>query len=180
MKIAVDIDGPLAKLHEKYKEFCMEKYGEYVHGIDDNRLEEFHILHTDDIGVEDGAIDGIAELHKHHDLHIISARPSFIVDRTIKWLDRYFPQKFKTFNFTNFNRNGNKYDACKKLECSILIEDDIKLFLRDFKDDILVLLYTKPWNIEEVLKRNMIRVNGWKNITELFSNGLTHLNYQKV
>ncbi|MEW6063006.1 MAG: hypothetical protein AB1571_01380 [Nanoarchaeota archaeon] len=166
--IGVDIDGPLAKFIEKYRKFCINNYGDFKIGyIDELRLGAFFNSDDfDEIEVEEGSIDGIEKLSRHYELHIISGRTFYMREKTEKWIKRHFWGKFKSLNFINLNRNGSKYDVCKRLDCGILIEDE-KYFLNGIKSDVLVIFYRTPYNIDVEPNPNIKIVNSWKEITDL-------------
>jgi len=169
--IGVDIDGVLNNFMEDYKKFCNDKYGNFQMGIiNEERLRAFYESDIfNKLPPENGSLGGIEKLSKHYNLHIVSARPFYMKESTIMWLENYFPKMFKSFNFTNLNEDGDKCDICKKLECILIIEDEVTFMKNLKKDDknFKVYLYTRDYNINIKSEPNIIRIDNWKKIIDL-------------
>lgn len=127
--------------------------------------------HDETVPVE-GAIDGIPILRNHHDLVIVTARPSEMEERTHTWITRNFgTDVFKGVHFANVFKEGNGR-SCKKSE--ICDEIGVKKFVEDNLDNAFdiggngrpVYLFNKPWNAipSKPLPSNIIRVFSWNDV----------------
>jgi uncharacterized protein len=118
-----------------------------------------------------GSVDGISALKNDHTLHIITARPEQIKEKTFEWLDTYFPNVFEKVIFTNlFYGEGvkrKKSDVCKELGVEVFIEDAFHNAHDVANAGIPVLLLDQPWNQNHTdLPPLVTRVHSWPEIVE--------------
>lgn len=119
-----------------------------------------------------GAKKGIEYLSKKHQLSAITSRPSHIEEKTLQWLDTYFPKQFLTIHHTNQVSLSNapkkkKSEICLELGIELLIDDHL-----DFASDVAsvgipVLLFNQPWNQTDKLPKGVRRVRSWKEISKM-------------
>lgn len=117
-----------------------------------------------------GAIEGIKNLKQYHNLHVITAKPEELKDKTSKWLNKHFPQMFDGIHFTNYyNGNGpkrTKGEVCRELNIEFFVDD----FLENVNDvsslGIPTLLFDAPWNHGEI-NPPIRRVYSWDEIVEI-------------
>jgi uncharacterized HAD superfamily protein len=138
------------------------------------RIEEFYT--TDDflnMKTVAGAVEGVKELAKAHELYVITSRPDFVEKQSRDWLDRYFPGRFKEFIILNHHFGGKdvqkKSDICRERKIDLMIDD-----LADYANDCAevckkVLLMERPWNEGKEIAPNVVRVKDWKEILNLLS-----------
>ncbi|MEX0933962.1 MAG: hypothetical protein WD003_01740 [Candidatus Paceibacterota bacterium] len=135
------------------------------------RMEEFYASPHHDEGVPiSGAVVAIDALKDTHELHIITARPSSAKEVSVRWLEKHFPNTFKSVHFTKHYYNEtskSKGDICRELDISIFIDD-----APHNVDDVApvvekVFLMHSPWNKEYTpAHTNVARVHSWKEIRE--------------
>ncbi|MDO8569682.1 MAG: hypothetical protein Q7R89_02835 [bacterium] len=120
----------------------------------------------------DGSVEGIKKLKQHHKLHVITAKPEELKDKTLEWLDKHFPQMFDGIHFTNhYNGNGlkrSKGEVCKELGIELFVDDFLENVNNVANFDIPALLFDAPWNQGEV-KLPITRVYSWDEIVDILS-----------
>jgi len=187
MKIGIDLDSvvanimtPLIDFHNKnyrtnlklsdHTTFLIEKIWRCSEEEAINRIFKFYQSgFMDKIKPMPGSVDGIEYLSKIHELHIITSRP-YITDKdTNHWVNKYFPNNFKTINHTNQGgKKGShkiyKSEVVKMLGISLFIEDHLDFAYDCASLDIKILLMNMPWNQTKKLPENIIRVYSWKEI----------------
>lgn len=113
-----------------------------------------------------GSIEGIQELAKKHELHLITARPDDIKETTLSWIKTHYPTVFKEIHFTNHWGNGvgnpkTKGEICKELNIDLMIEDCLEYALSITSKGIPVILMDQPWNQTNDSFKDIKRVNSW-------------------
>src|SRR5882762_3102397 len=73
------------------------------------------------------AIDTIHALSKYYDLHMVTGRADFLAESTLAMLARYFPDIFKSTQFTNFfgKQPRTKAAVCQELDADLPIDDHL-------------------------------------------------------
>ncbi len=128
--------------------------------------------HNVRISLVPGAKNGIdALLKKGYELHLVTARPTVIKPETELWINKHFPDKFtdlhNAFN-SNIHQEGSKkkkWEICKEIGASVLIEDHLENAIGCAENGIRVYLMDTPWNQTENLPPEVIRVKSWEEIT---------------
>lgn len=187
MKIAVDIDDTLAELQKSWLDYYNKVYGyeyifedikhpdfAYIEDVDRNeamkRLFEFYQSKAfDQLNTVFGAVEAIEKLAKKHELIIISARETSILEKSKKWLNKYFPDKFsKVIHLGNYSKKQkvNKYEKAKELEVDVFIEDNLEQANQLAENGISVLLLDKPWNREPYDSNLIRRMISWKEVNK--------------
>ncbi|HEX8763293.1 MAG TPA: hypothetical protein VF733_06090 [Candidatus Saccharimonadales bacterium] len=115
------------------------------------------------------AIDAISVLGKHHDLHVVTARSDILAHATTDMLTLYFPELFKTIEFTNFfgKAQRGKAQVCQALGADLLIDDNLhhtESVARCGMDALLFGHY--PWNQADITLPNIHRVKNWDEVLE--------------
>lgn len=190
MHIGVDIDSVLADivrpllLYHNKKYHTKTKYNELVtHGLSSywNCSEEqttkriidfYHSEHFDNLKPIYGSKGAVKKLKNNHILSAVTARPTIIEDKSLKWLNNHYPNSFKAVYHTNimldyYNPKNKKSDFIKKYNIDILIDDNLNFASECADRGIPVLLFNSPWNQTKELPKNIRRVNSWKHITEI-------------
>lgn len=188
MKIGIDIDGVLANFFDAYVSYHnkihntsfsiqdMQRYSLWKNrgwDLPESETQEeilsFYNDHAfENIPVVEGAREGILELSRRgHEMSLISARPDFLEEKTFVWVGRNFLDVFENIYFTNFlgTSNGNKSEVCFKSGHGTLIEDHLNYANECAEKDIKVFLLNQPYNQCDSLHSNIIRVNGWQDLT---------------
>ena len=111
----------------------------------------------------------VSILSEKYFLAALTARPDFIRDKTLRWIDRYFPNSFSEIHFTNhFAGNGavkNKSDVCIKNGYGVLIDDYHGHANECARRGINVFLMEQPWNWETLHPR-VVRVRNWQEVLQ--------------
>lgn len=118
-----------------------------------------------------GAVEAVKNLKHFHELHIITAKPEDLRERTLKWLDKYFLDMFSGVHFANHLGGGprrSKGEVAKEFGIEIFVEDALKNAEDVASYDIPVLLFDSPWNQGEV-KAPITRVHSWDEIIKVLS-----------
>lgn len=191
MIIAVDIDDTLAELQKSWLDFYNKKYGyEYIFEeiknaefdyIEDvakeevfNRLFEFYnTKEFDELNTVFGAVEAIEKLSKKHELIIISAREKSILEKSKKWLNKNFPNKFsKILHMGDYAKSQkvNKSDVARELGVHVFIEDNLVHANELANSGIKVLLLDKPWNREPYDSNLIRRMISWKEVNKTVKN----------
>lgn len=187
MKIGVDLDSVLADIMNPLIRFHNTTYKK-KHTIDDHNTYNLSLIwdvsedevvrriyafyespYMDEIKPMKGSVEGVTHLSSIHDLHVITARPYDIEEKTIAWLDRYYPQKFKSIYHTNWVSSSkfkkrDKSELCIEYGVECMIEDHLDFAADIASKDIEVLLLDSPWNQVNVLPKGVKRVHSWQEI----------------
>ncbi len=116
------------------------------------------------------AIKVIQALSRWHELHIITGRPDFLTGATTRMLAQYFPDIFKTVQFTNFfgQKSRSKAEVCQQLSIDFLIDDHLHHAKAVADCGVQVLLFGDyPWNESLDLPKGIQRVKSWQAISSL-------------
>ncbi len=119
------------------------------------------------------AIQVIRQLKEAYELHIITGRPDFVEEATRQWLERYFPDIFKTVIFSNYydlsgEKGRPKGNICVELGAKLLIDDHLVHALNASASGIDVFLFGNfPWNQADQLPSNIRSVKDWLEIGKL-------------
>ena len=102
-------------------------------------------------------------------MYVITARTEDIIEHTLKWIKKNFPNKFKYVHFAHNpyfgkEKTKSKADFCKDLGIDLLIEDNLDFATEAAKENIRVFLFDAPWNKSKSLPKNIKRVKSWKEI----------------
>jgi uncharacterized HAD superfamily protein len=188
MRIGVDLDGVVANIMEPilerynllYETSFM--YGDLfshdlwnVFGVTEDEslkrvLSIMDELDFDEVIVHDGAIDGLRELTKKHELIAITSRPLFFKEKTLKWIEKYFSGIFEKIIFTNQYSSDGEYakvnmsNVCQAEGIEVMLEDYIKYVNDCSRVCKRVLLFDQPWNQIDELPANAFRVAGWDEV----------------
>lgn len=202
-KIGIDIDETLATTFETIFNSAKDQYGwtvwyhETVRFHDWWNIPELGITKEqafkifDDyfqnnpedrtIYIVEGAKEWIAQLlSMGYEVPVITARTeSTRWDATRKWLKRNFPNIPKEhLYFTNHYHTEkvlSKWEVCKNLEVSVLVDDNITFLESASEFNIHGILLDRPWNQNVVLPKNTQRVHHWNEIPDLIQS----LTYEK-
>jgi uncharacterized HAD superfamily protein len=116
------------------------------------------------------AIKAIQKLAAHHELHMVTGRPDFLTEATTRMLAKYFPDVFKTVEFTNFfgQKPRSKAEVCQQLNIDLLIDDHLHHAQVVAECGIKALLFGEyPWNETDTLPKGIQRVKGWQEVLAL-------------
>ena len=108
----------------------------------------------------------IEELRKHNELIIVTSRREDMKDKTLAWIDKYFPKKFSGLYLTNaYALDGptlNKADMCLENGSKLLVDDCLEFAKECSEKGIETWLWYKPWNQSSSLPYLVSRFKIWK------------------
>lgn len=119
-----------------------------------------------------GSKSGVNKLLKYgYKIHIITARPKVLEEKTTGWINSNFPNKFKGIHFAfnpyvKISKQKTKSEICKSIGAELLIEDNLVNAIDCAKGGIKVFLMDAPWNQIMELPGSIERVYNWKDITD--------------
>lgn len=190
MKIAIDLDDTLINFAEQLVNFhnsvfstkyAVDDFHSYVFwevwGGDsktnkDEVYRYYESEHFNEITPLPGAVEAISKLSKDNELFIITARHQDISELTKKQVHSIFPDKFNGIYFANNHllksdansRAKSKSAICDELGIDVLIEDSSENANESVRDDRMVFLFNRPWNIKRKTDERIIRVDSWEEI----------------
>ncbi len=128
----------------------------------------------------EGAQEAVDYLSQDHELRVVTSRPPFIEkdgepifleEKTKKWLDENFPNKFSEIYFANNDyiegskKTKEKLEYCLDSDIDILVEDALQHMEKYCQNKITkVFLSDSPWNQGKELPENVERVYSWDEI----------------
>lgn len=117
-----------------------------------------------------GSVEAINKLKEYYDLVIVTSRQLSIVDKTIEFINKNFPNCFKDILFGNhYGDSGEKVskeELCKKIGAFCLVDDSLK-YSKNVCNSInkVILFGDYPWNkTNEKLNDNIIRCETWNDV----------------
>ena len=184
MKIGIDIDEVLADFMGSFLKYYNKTYNTELKRTDfkeyslwstlgGTKKESGDILdgffRTKDfelVDVVEGAQGGIKTLSKDNDLIVITARPIETYNKTVDWLDKNFPNKFSSIEFSkdwdeDKNSRWNKKDICLEKNIDVLFEDNLVYAKECSESEIDVKLFDCPWNQIDILPEKITRIYSW-------------------
>ncbi len=181
-RIGVDFDDVLADNCEELVVYYNQKFGTdfkksqiKTFGLEDtwgcSREEAIDVCNefysfTEGIAPVVGAIQGIIELARDHDLVMITARPETAMEYTNAWIDKHLPNVFKDKYFTNHfkgEKKMTKAEFCRTHNIDVLIDDAMHTAHDVSNAGVPVLLFDQPWNQGEVPEL-VTRVRSWEEV----------------
>lgn len=187
--IAFDVDDVLASHVESFVVFSNETYGtnltmeDYsddwpklwgVAGDEVNKraLEFQTIQRIAAFTVKDDAQMALEQLKTKYDLYVITARRQHLVDTSIDWINRHFPNVFKEIHFVPMwepNNKITKSDICKKIGADYLV-DDLPRHCNIAADAGIkaILFGNYAWNRNEKIVDNVTRCKDWNKLLQYF------------
>jgi len=187
MKIGIDLDDVTVECAKHFLQIHKDRTGINV-GIDEintynlwiplqiEKEEAIQIFKDfEDYGFHDNpefifnAKESINKLSQFSDLFFVTARPEWIKEKTINFVNKHFSNKGVYFS-GDFHKEQtkSKADICLELELDLMIEDQAGIAEDCSKRGIRVFLFDKPWNQElnDSLHENVTRVSSWEDILE--------------
>jgi uncharacterized HAD superfamily protein len=188
-KIAIDLDSVIADLMEQVVPFhneryhtslTLEDYTDYALTSLWNCSQEEKILrifefyespYMDKVQPMPGSNKALHHLSKNNDLFVVTSRPYSIENKTIEWLNTYFPDIFKSIHHTNqflgaTEKHVKKSAVCKEIQADIMIEDNVDFATDCVESGITTYLINQPWNKNQTVDSKIVRVNGWSEIVK--------------
>lgn len=181
MKIAVDINGVLFSVIDKFVEFFNEKHGtrytkqdvtqwEFYNDWNSSEQEFFELFYKayenilDVPFIDDDASKYMKNLNVTHDVQILSALDT-----------QYTPHVVEKLIFHGIEE-GTHYSELliiKEKPWDLKLTHDFDLYVDDNPhlvepikemNDRYLLLYDQPWNQDSICEKNVIRVKNWRDV----------------
>ncbi len=184
--IGIDLDEVLADFNTSFIEFHNKKYNSK---LNPNNIKDYFLRNLVDISAEEEmkrliefcdtgllktvspfpeAIISVKNLLKNNNLYLITARPNFMEEDTLEWVEKYFPNTFKEVIITSHVLDGKieKSEVCLSNNINYMIEDNSYYANECASFGVISFLLTRSWNINDTLKSGVIRVSSWKDIED--------------
>lgn len=180
MRIALDIDGPVADFNTEFLAFYNEEFGlndrvedathyDYVSSpnmkITEGQVNlAFRLFTKDKLWVTIPPVDDISILIRLAnmewlDIIYITSRPKHVINQTMQWLF----ENGLTVGGILFVEKEKKAEVAKALKCDYAVEDHPLTCKLYSENDIKCFLWDMPFN-RDVKGSNIIRVNNWQYI----------------
>ncbi|MFH0715161.1 MAG: HAD hydrolase-like protein [Candidatus Diapherotrites archaeon] len=188
MRIAFDLDEVVSETVKEWAEFHNRKFGthwklEHLHDYDlwkvwggsqDEYLQEWvefwKSAHFDSVAPVQGAVEGLKELRKKHELHIITSRSTPVREKTMEWIGKHFPGTFAGVHLVGKDNYAGyvnqKWEICHQIKADWMVEDRFYHARTCAEHGIPVLLLSRPWNAKKELPKNVYRVDSWNEIVQ--------------
>lgn len=186
--ISVDFDDVVSTFNQSFVAFHNREFGTKIqfsdiqnyqlgltYSVDETtiikRIMHFCHHYHDELGLIEGAKEGLLLLGKTHELHIVTSRKEVLRDITEDWIERHLPGVFSGIHFTGsfgaqtISYKNAKSTVCLSLNTSILIEDALHHATDASANGVTTLLLDNPWN-QAPLPEGVIRVEDWRAITK--------------
>jgi uncharacterized HAD superfamily protein len=132
--------------------------------------------------VIDGALNTLEKLRPKFDLIVLTSRPMFLRDDTLKWLNNNFPDMFSEILFSNiwdkYSSDGSnlhtlsghtKAETCQEIGASYLIDDQPKHVSAAAECGIKSLLFGNyGWSRRAEIADGVTRVADWAEVANYF------------
>lgn len=146
-----DFYGTSLKKYNFHSQFYCNVWGGTIEDAI-RKIQEFHdSAYFDNIRPVNGSAKFIDSLYLKNDLYIITSRREAFIEKTISWLGRHFPGKFKGIYFSDnhyigYNGKKTKTQICLEIGAKVMIEDSLEYSKECGKSGINVILLDCPWN----------------------------------
>jgi uncharacterized HAD superfamily protein len=118
----------------------------------------------------------VLNLSKKHELFLVTSRPQNIKQRTLEFLQNYFPKEIKkvihTGQYVSPASSINKFDVCVQEKADVLIEDCLEIAIDCANHGLKTFLLDSSLNqlnrehSEGKIPKNLLRVKSWPEIVE--------------
>jgi uncharacterized HAD superfamily protein len=188
-KIGVDLDSVLAEIMRPLMGFAKENYGirttlndHISYGLDEvwkttpTRVREivyefYKSKEFEEMLPVNGAVEGIDDLAGRYELIVITARPFWVEDKSMAWIDKHFGGKFSKIihsnQFSADSKKKAKSEICQEEGIWQMIDDGWEYATDCAQKGIKTILLTMPWNKDKPLHKNITRVENWQEIRKL-------------
>lgn len=185
MKVAVDLDGPVAEFDKSYIKYCNVRFG---HDIPFDIQDKWALHETDGVNLTleqdqlafeefcnirmfaaldlvEGAKEGLCTLSGMGcDIVYITARPKSAHRTTAKWIVKQgLPLNGLIFS------EDNKGEMAKLLGCKIAIDDKEENCLDFDANGLKTIIWSKKYNSSLPETDKMKRISNWKDIVRFIS-----------
>lgn len=188
-KIAIDVDDVLAQHIPAFIEFSNKNYGtsleieDYVgHWAElwniewaeiEKRAQRFHHEKAHSFEKFTEADEVLFSLKKEYELVVVTARPSYLIPATHKWLDEFYRGIFSETHFVPIWEPGNKLtkaDICKQIGADYLIDDLVRHCNVAAEGGVTALLFGNyNRSKSEHTHPDVVPVKDWKSVGEYFA-----------
>lgn len=193
LRIGVDVDDVLAAQVKHFVKLSNEVWGTNLTVDDYNEdwtaiwgttYEETQkradVIHTKEIMGEfeylEDSQEILAQLAKHHDLFVVTARRTSARALTEDWIERHYPGVFREIHLAGLwdtvdaqAINLTKAGLCEQLDLDYLIDDQLKHCLATAERGISAIIFGDySWNHQEQIPENVKRCHSWAEVGKFF------------
>jgi len=123
--------------------------------------------------VIEGAYEALSNLHEVYDLVVVTARRNIVIDESLEWINRFYPDIFSDVHFVPVWEPGSKVtkaELCREIGANYLIDDMPAHCVSAANSGIEALLFGDyAWNkFDETLPERLTIVNNWQEVLEYF------------
>lgn len=124
-------------------------------------------VYFDSLVFVNGAKQGLSSLLESYKTYFITSRSDRLKEKTLSFFNSNFSKNGYKIVFSGEIYGGKvKWEICKDLGISLLIEDNPDYALNCAKKGIKVFLFDKPWNKNYEKHENIVKVRDWDEIME--------------
>lgn len=188
MNIGIDLDDVLADFRKGWLKYYNNRFNtnykpSEVHSFDltkvfnvskdiiEKRIKDFYRTKIfEQLEPIRDSKTSIRKITKHHNLFVITSRPTWLEQKTTLWLESHFEDSFdkiilsNQFGNKNINTITTKGSICKINNITLIIEDSPGYSHEAALQGIDVLLFDKSWNRVGDFNRRVKRVKSWEEI----------------
>jgi 5'(3')-deoxyribonucleotidase len=121
----------------------------------------------------EGAVEIMHVLKDRYDLHVVTARPDFVRDKTLRAFEKHFPGCFVGYHFTNQYHGGNnvkeKLEVCRDIEAIAIVEDSYRNAMQCADAGIRAFLLKRKWNEKSAAANTHPNLTPINHLTELLN-----------
>lgn len=175
MRVGVDIDGVVANFVAAFLPLVPERYGItirerdiYVHDLylvlgvrPHEALDLIRDTIRQDLQPYPGAVRGLKRLRKSHEVTLVTARPTDMMDVTRDWLENRGIAYDGLLHFEEGLKHTNNYSF------DAFVDDHLREALGFVERVPHIIVFDHPWNRTFNVGRLIHRVSNWRRLVEL-------------
>ncbi len=143
MRIGIDFDDVLAPSIIWFRKYLNEKHNKNLDKLYNDEIDQLGMSKDEFFGAWDDfcntekhnnmipltdSINVLERLSKKHELYLISARSAHLMNPTMMWINKYFPNFFKDIHLVNRSHKDEpvkKSIICTKHGIDLMIDDSL-------------------------------------------------------
>lgn len=159
-----------------FEDFISYKFSDFLDFTNEEMIDIIGNMISNSKNLEydicEGAVESIKELSVNSDIYFITSRVH--LDGTEESLEKlFFDIDYELIVSSNpyvGNKGRDKGEICLDLGIDYMIEDSYEHVLSCLEKGIKCFLINKPWNLNYIENKKIIRVNSWNEILEVLKN----------
>lgn len=110
----------------------------------------------------------VASLGERYNLEVITARETYMLDKTVDWINKELPGTFSALHFID-KENKTKAKICEEIGAEYLIDDSVIHCNEAAKSGVKTILFGEyGWNMTQHVHPDIIRAKNWVEVLEYF------------